>query len=284
MTVPEGYPVPPPPQPMKAEPSVELDVLPPAEHSRWTVLIRLILLIPQAIAVWALGIAALVVVICGWLGALFTGRLPEWCGDFLRGYTAYVTRVYGYGMLLVDAYPPFAWEAPDYPVRVLFHPPTELNRLAVLFRLILAFPIMVLSIWFTSGWMVVSIIFWLIVLITGRMPQTVFEATSAVLRIQLRTGTYTYLLSPTYLKGVFGDGQPSPDPNMALPAQSPTRPLFVSSGARILLIVILVIGILTSFAQSAGRSTNDDYDYDTVSSSQQIDSYQLSVWRQTQRN
>ncbi|MFC9997257.1 DUF4389 domain-containing protein [Nocardia sp. NPDC127526] len=274
MTVPEGYPVPPPLQPPMREPTVDLDVFPPQQHSRWTVLLRLILIIPQAIAVWALGIAALVVVICGWFGALFTGRLPQWCGDFLRGYTAYTTRVYGYGMLLVDDYPPFSWDAPEYPVRVWFHPPTELNRLAVLFRLILAFPILVLSSWLTSGWAVISIILWLIVLITGRMPQAVFESTAAVLRAQLRTGAYTYLLTPTYLKGVFGDGQASTGPAMPTgqPAQSPTRPLLVSGAGRVLLIVILVVGILTSFAQSTVNTSSYDDETDTVSSSHRINS------------
>lgn len=264
MTGSEYYPAP-QNEPLAYEPIVEMDVFPPQEHSRWTVLLRLILIIPQAIAIWALGLASVVVVICGWFGALFTGRLPEWCDEFLRGYFAYTTRVYAYGMLLVDAYPPFAWNPPDYPVRVLFHPATPLNRVAVFFRLILAFPILVLSSWFTTGWAVISIIIWLIVLITGRMPQPVFESTAAVLRTQLRTGAYTYLLTPTYLKGVFGDRAPIADPNLPpVQQESPTRPLWVSSGARILLIVMLVVGILSSFVQTSGQSDNYD-EYDSIS-------------------
>ncbi|NNH71397.1 DUF4389 domain-containing protein [Nocardia uniformis] len=265
MTGPESYPAS-GSEVVAQEPSVELDVFPPQQHSRWTVLLRLILIIPQAIVIWALGIAAVVVVICGWFGALFLGRLPDWCSDFLRGYTAYSTRVYAYGMLLVDTYPPFAWNPQDYPVRVLFHPPTPLNRVAVFFRLILAFPILVLASFFTSGWTVIAIIVWLIVLISGRMPQPVFEATAAVLRIQLRTSAYTYLITPTYLKGIFGDRTPVVQPGFtpAQPAQSPTRPLWVSSGGRTLLIVILVLGILASIGQSAVSTTSYD-DTDTVS-------------------
>jgi Domain of unknown function (DUF4389) len=48
----------------------------PAPQSRLTVLVRLILAIPQFVVVWLLGIAAMVVVLIGWFGALFTGRLP----------------------------------------------------------------------------------------------------------------------------------------------------------------------------------------------------------------
>lgn len=263
-----AYPSSPGYQPVVPEPSVELDVFPPQEHSRWTVLLRLILIIPQAIATWFLGLAAVVVVICGWFGALFLGRLPEWCGEYLRGYYSYATRVYAYGMLLVDEYPPFAWNPPNYPVRVIFPAPTPLNRVAVFFRLILAFPILVLSSWFTAGWSVIAFIIWLIVLITGRMPQPIFEATASVVRIQLRTNAYTNLLTPTYLKGVFGDRAPLADPNLP-PAQpaSPTRPLWVSSSGRTLLIVILILGILASIAQSTVQSRTDD-NSDTISNSQ----------------
>lgn len=270
--------------PTSGEALVELDVFPPEQHRRWTVLLRLLLAIPQLIVLWFLSIAAFVVIVCGWFGALVLGRLPDWCGEFLRGYYGYTVRVHGYTMLLVDNYPPFAWTAPDYPIRLLFPAPTPLNRLAVLFRLILAFPILVLSSWFTTGWGIISFILWLIVLITGRMPGAIFEATSAVLRIEMRVSAYAYLLTPTYLTGVFGDRQTAPSGPIYTgdsmtggarvtggpePAQSPTRPLVLSSGGRTLLIVMLVVGILGSLAQtSMGWGNDDDDDMDAISSSQ----------------
>ncbi|MEV5838631.1 DUF4389 domain-containing protein [Nocardia sp. NPDC052112] len=256
--------------PTGSEPLVELDVFPPKQHRRWTVLLRLLLAIPQLIVLWALSIAAFVVIVCGWFGALMLGRLPDWCGEFLRGYYGYAVRVHGYVMLLVDDYPPFAWTAPDYPIRLLFHPPTPLNRLAVLFRLILACPILVLSSWFTAGWGIIAFILWLIVLITGRMPGAVFEASSAVLRTEMRVSAYAYLLTPTYLKGVFGDkraavsGPALTEP----PPQSPTRPLVLSSGGRTLLIVMLILGILGSLARTSAGWDDDDDETDAISSSQ----------------
>ncbi|WP_169812518.1 DUF4389 domain-containing protein [Nocardia acidivorans] len=254
---------------------VELDVFPPQEHRRWTVLLRLLLVIPQLIVMWFLGIAAFVVVVCGWFGALFTGRLPVWCGDFLRGYFSYSTRVYGYAMLLVDEYPPFAWNPPNYPVRVLFPQPTELNRLAVLFRLILAFPILVFSSWLTTGWAVLSFFIWLIVLITGRMPRSVFEATTAIMRTELRTQAYTYLLTPAYLKGVFGDqtgvpADPAAEQWGQPPRQSPTRPLLLSRGGQILLIVMLILGIIASVLQTATGNDDDDSDDFSMPTSQTV--------------
>ncbi|MGV9415648.1 DUF4389 domain-containing protein [Nocardia sp. NPDC003693] len=266
------------------EPSVDLDVFAPPQQRRWTVLLRIILAIPHLIVMWALSVGALVVVIIGWFAALFTGRLPEWAGDYLRSYVAYAGRVYGYTMLLVDQFPPFTLDtAPDYPVRVLFPQPTPLNRLAVLFRFFLALPILILVNWFMAGWAVMAIVIWLIVLITGRLPQALFESTAAVLRMQVRLDAYFYLLTPTYLKGIFGDGQAAPQPAPApaypattgfpaadafptpaagFPASSPTRPLLLSQAARILLIVMLVLGILSGGAQVVtGQTTDTDDDY-----------------------
>ncbi|MFI6865970.1 DUF4389 domain-containing protein [Nocardia sp. NPDC050406] len=266
MTGPEHYPTT-GPEPVGVEPSVDLDIFPPEQHSRLTVLFRLLLVIPQVIVLWFLGLAAFVVLVCGWFGALVLGRLPQWCDEFLRGYLTYTTRVTAYGMLLVDAYPPFAWNPVDYPVRVLYSPATPLNRLAVLFRIVLAFPIVVLSSWFATGWAILAFFLWVIVLVTGRMPRAVFEATAAVVRIELRTNAYTYLVTPTYLKGVFGDSAPLAYPNQP-PAQSPTRPLVVAKSGRILLIAILILGILGSIGQTAAQSTVDYDDSDTVSVSQ----------------
>ena len=74
---------------------------------RWTVLIRIILAIPQFIVLFFVGIGAFVVAVLGWFAALFTGRLPESFARFLLGYVRWSTRVNAYEFLLTDAYPPF---------------------------------------------------------------------------------------------------------------------------------------------------------------------------------
>ncbi|MVU81652.1 DUF4389 domain-containing protein [Nocardia sp. ET3-3] len=238
-----------PPMP---EPIVGVDVFPPQQHRRWTVLLRVILAIPHFVVLALVGIALAVVAFLGWFGALFTGALPAWAGDFLRGALAYTFRVTAYLYLLVDVYPPFSFEVnANYPVQVLYPAPTRLNRWAVFFRFILAFPILVLTSWLSSGWMVISPIIWLIMLITGRMPAAVFQATAAVFRCQVRVDAYWLMLTPTYLSQVFGDG-PLPEPSAVAPPlpytpASPTRPLLTSKAGRVLLWVILVVGILWSF-------------------------------------
>ena len=94
----------------------------PAPQSRLTVLIRALMVIPHIVVLWALAIAAYVVVIIGWFGALFTGRLPGFAADFLTGFVRWQARVFGYAILLTDVYPPFTLEDADYPIRVAVRP------------------------------------------------------------------------------------------------------------------------------------------------------------------
>ncbi|MCM6777660.1 DUF4389 domain-containing protein [Nocardia sp. CDC159] len=247
------------PEPMyvaEAPEPVELDVFAPERQRRWTVLLRLLLVIPQLVAVWVLQIVGTVVVIVGWFAALVLGRLPEWCGELLRSIVAYEGRVAGYVLLLVDRYPPFTFEvAPvGYPVRVWFPAPTRLNRLAVLFRLVLAFPMLVVSNLLYVGWSSVAVIVWLVTLILGRQPRALFEASAAGLRIHVRTMSYVSLLTPAYPWGIFGDDAAA----AGRPPASPTRPLLVSTAGKVLLVVFLILGVLAEAVSGSVSSTEDD--------------------------
>ena len=116
----------------------------PAPQRRVTVLFRLLLAIPHFIVLYVLTIVAEFAAIIGWFAALFTGRLPAGLAGFLTGWLRWFVRVYAYMWLLTDRYPPFAMGDDDYPVRVSAAP-GRLNRLAVLFRIILAIPAWLLA-------------------------------------------------------------------------------------------------------------------------------------------
>jgi Domain of unknown function (DUF4389) len=118
-------------------PELEIDF--PAAQRRLTVLVRILLLIAQFIILFVLAVGAALVSFIGWFAALVLGRLPQWVAELLAGVLAYNTRVMAYYQLLVDRYPPVVFYALDYPVRV-FVQPGRLNRLAVLFRLLLVIP------------------------------------------------------------------------------------------------------------------------------------------------
>ena len=211
----------------------------PARQRRATVLIRLLLAVPQLIVLYVLSIVAELVAIAGWFAALFTGQLPAGLAGFLAGWLRWAARAGSYLALLTDRYPPFEMGDADYPVRVSVAP-GRLNRLAVLFRIILAVPAWLLTALLACGSLVVGLVAWLIVLITGTMPVPLYQAIAAVTRYGIRYHGYFFLLSGTYPGGLFGDpadadaaavtagplavppGQPGP-PETPLPVGGPAE-------------------------------------------------------------
>jgi len=177
----------------------------PAAQRRATVAFRLILAIPHFIVLYALGIAASVVVIIGWFGALATGRLPLFAATYLSGYVRWYCRTMAYLLLLTDKYPPFEFDDTAYPVRMAVSP-GKLSRLVVLFRIILAIPAGIVSLLLLYGVSTIVIfIAWLTALVAGRLPASLHQAFAAVLRYTIRYYGYMYLLTDAYPAGLFGD-------------------------------------------------------------------------------
>lgn len=177
----------------------------PGDQRRLTVLVRIILAIPHVVVLYVLGIAAEVVALICWFAALVTGRLPSGLADFQVGYLRWAIRFYAYLLLLTDVYPPFELADADYPIRVRAEP-GPLNRLAVLFRIILVIPAWVVSIVLGYGLsFLVMFVAWLIVLIAGRMPRPLHEALAAAVRYHARVTGYFLMLTARYPGGLFGD-------------------------------------------------------------------------------
>lgn len=194
-------------QPYAPEPApITLQVDGPAPQRRWSVLLRWLLAVPQFVVLYLLRIAAEVIAVIGWFGALFTGRLPDFAREFLCGYLDWSARVYGYLMLLTDRYPPFALGPADYPVRLGVPPSQPLNRLAVFFRMIIAIPAgIVVDLVVLGASTLAALVTWLIVLVTGRMPPALHGAYGAVLRFWVRYTGWFLMLTPAYPAGLFGD-------------------------------------------------------------------------------
>lgn len=235
-----------------------LDVVEPARRRRLTVLFRLLLLIPHAVVLFFLEIAAFFTVVFAWFAALAFGRLPGPAFRFLAEVLAYRTRVGASAMLLIDSYPPFALtQPPHYPVRIDVRP-TRLNRLAVFFRLVLVIPAAIVQGLVTSGWSALAILWWLITLVLGRMPRPLFEATAATLRYEMRVSAYLSMLTPAYPKGLFGEDA------LAVPQgqrRSATSWLVMSTAGKALLVLFLVLGVIGGVTTSTARSSSDDTGY-----------------------
>jgi Domain of unknown function (DUF4389) len=221
------------------------------------------------VVLYVLWLVGSIVGVVGWFAALVLGRLPEPIARYLCHLIRYTTRVYAYGWLLTDRYPPFRLSAEDYPVQVDLAP-GRLNRLAVLFRLVLAIPASILSGLAAAGWSVAAFFIWLVVLVAGRVPGPLFDATTAVLRYSMRYNAYTWLVTAAYPWGLFGDrsvppGPPEPAagpgpagvPEAAVPGAAtlagpaePLKPpraprglLLLSAGAKRLVILFVVLGV-----------------------------------------
>jgi len=183
----------------------------PRSQRRLTVLVRLLLAIPHAVLLSFVGIAAAVVVVIGWFGALVTGSLPVFSQEFLTGYIGWQARAWAYLLLLTDRYPRIGFEAGAYPIQIFVPPPSRLNRLAVVFRLVLLVPAEVIAGVMEIGAALVGVVAWCIVLVTARLPLSLQQAFSAAVRLQIRVNGYGMLLTPVYpWWGLFGDPAGSP--------------------------------------------------------------------------
>jgi hypothetical protein len=221
----------------------------PAPQSRPTVLIRILMVIPHFVVLWALAIAAYVVVIIGWFGALFTGRLPGFAADFLAGFLRWQTRVFGYAILLTDSYPPFTMEDEAYPIRVAVRP-GQLNRLAVLFRFFLLIPAWIVqSVVGYGAFTLVQFVSWLIVLISGRMPDGLYQALAAVLRYQARVTGFAFMLTSAYPSGLYGDLAPQLGyAQQPVTARFGSWWLVLSGAAKTLVTTFIVLGVVFAVA------------------------------------
>jgi hypothetical protein len=102
-----------PPMDMEQRPDRELilEVDYPGRWNRWLNLpffpLKLILVIPHALVLYALASAAFVITLIGQFAILFSGSFPVGLHRFVAGVQRWNARMYGY-IFLVDEYPPFS--------------------------------------------------------------------------------------------------------------------------------------------------------------------------------
>jgi hypothetical protein len=182
-----------------------VDALPPLQP-RWTILIRLLLAIPQFIVLFFVGIGVFFVAIVAWFTALFTGRVPEGMANFFRRFIRWSARVGSYFTLLTAEYPPFDGQPnAAYPIDVEFPELTELNRAAVFFRIIIAIPAYAMESFIGAGMALFLFPFWICALILGRLPDPVYRAVGTLTRYEMRLQAYMLMITPEYPWGWKGD-------------------------------------------------------------------------------
>ncbi len=267
-TPPVGRPViefPDPVDEPEREDHVEVEFEGPARQRRWTIALRILLVIPHFAWLYLLGLASGVVLVVAWFAALFVGRVPTGMHRFLSLVAQYQARVTGYGfLLLTDAYPPFALADNDYAVNV-YTTPGRLNRAAVFFRIILVIPTAILAGIAQAGVQFIGVFGWLLALIMGRLPTPLWQAHAAVLRYQTRAYAFAQLLTAEQATGLLGDS-PGPGADVSGLPDLPERPRLVrlvlskgakrivvlSSAAAVVAYVGMVIAIISLSLQVSG--------------------------------
>ncbi|MFG2292236.1 DUF4389 domain-containing protein [Streptomyces sp. NPDC048603] len=187
--------------------------------TRWAWLVKWILAIPHYVVLFVLQIAFLLLSVIAFFGILVTGRYPRPLFDFNVGVIRWSTRVqyYSSAVLGTDRYPPFTLKhVPAYPIRVELAYPERLSRGLVLVKWLLVAPqFLVIVTLAGSGWSLyrhaeeyspyspgliglLSVIAVVILAVTGRYPQGLFDFLMGLVRWTLRVFVYAFLLTDKY--------------------------------------------------------------------------------------
>ena len=178
-------------------------------RNRTTVALRPILSLPHAILVgpiyWSLrtgglgliGAAAYVLAIVSWFTLLFQRRQFEEIRTFSLSYLRWRLRAVAYMGLLRDEYPPFG-DGP-YPTAVDVTAPTgERDRFSIGLRPILALPhLFVLGLLYVACFFA-TIAAWVVILITGDHPESLYTFAANVTRWAIRVEAYLLFLVDEY--------------------------------------------------------------------------------------
>lgn len=172
----------------------------PSPQSRLTVFFRIVMVIPHAIVLYALGIAQQVVAIIAWFAILITGKYPAGLYGFSVGVLRWQARVNAYAYLLTGVYPPFALdESPGYTARLRVVEQLEnRNRLTTFFRLFMLIPHVIVLYLIGIAATIVLIIAWFVALFTAQVPPGMHNFLAGTLRWSLRVNAYGLLLTDEY--------------------------------------------------------------------------------------
>jgi hypothetical protein len=167
------------------------------QRNRLTVFFRLLLAIPHFLWVLLWGIPAQLAVVVAWFAAVFTGRVPDGLHNFIASWLRYSTRVTAYVFLLADPFPPFSSRG-SYPIDVRIDPSQPQSRLTVFFRVFLAIPALLLTYVFRVVNQIVALLGWFYALATGRMHEGMRNISAWLLRYEVQTWAYLFLLTGRY--------------------------------------------------------------------------------------
>ena len=126
---------------------------------------------------------------------LFRQKYPRWWFDWNVALAKFQNRVGAYVLLLRDEYPSTDEEQAVHVEIAYPDVPNELNRWLPLIKWLLAIPHYIALTFLTIGVVLVVIVAWFAILITGSYPRGLFNFVVGVMRWALRVAAYAFLLT-----------------------------------------------------------------------------------------
>ena len=142
--------------------------------------------------VWS--VAAFFAAIAAWFVGLVAGRIPQPLYRFLAAYVRYATHVIAFLYVVGRRFPGFTGRAGSYGIDIEIDPPTKQSRWTILFRIILAFPALILGGALGGVAIVVGFLGWWYALVRGRMPEGLRNLGASCLRYSAQSGQAKLLL------------------------------------------------------------------------------------------
>jgi hypothetical protein len=197
-------------------------------RSRLTVFFRLLLAFPHLVWLTLWGVIALGAAIINWFATLIRATPPAALHSILARYLRYQAHVISFLYLIGNPFPGFAGAEGSYPVDLHFAAPERQNRRTVLFRLVLAFPALLIVTVYNWLLLTTGILGWFAALFTGRMPLGLRNAGALVIGYVAQTYAYLFLVTGTYPYSGPAESRPAPagsEPPPVAPVAPPPVPV-----------------------------------------------------------
>jgi len=177
---------------------ISFEVAYPERLSRGLIFVKWLIALPHYVIIYALNIAFEVLSVIAFFAILFTKKYPRGIFDFNVGIRRWQANVGAYVGLLLDEYPPFSFDAGQYPLAFSVDYPEELGRFAPLYKWLLAIPHIIVLAFLMFAVFFTTIVAWFAILFTGRYPESLFRFAVGVQRWNQRVSLYALFMTDEY--------------------------------------------------------------------------------------